>query len=225
MKKLLDIHTHRVLHKTDNLSIYNFDFLKDKNLADKQLFSMGLHPWWVGTLKVDEVLALIQKNLNNPYFAAMGEMGLDFSLKTSRCEQKRIFKIQLEFAKKHKIKNIIIHCVKAYNEVQSLILGVGYKGNIIFHDYNGNASITKSLLKYPCYFSFGKSLFTYHGKFKNQVHLLRERLFLETDDQDMYSLDEIYCKAALLSNLKKEDLLKLVYNNFNNCFGDLIRLS
>jgi len=214
MKKI-DFHRHSLGNKED-LTIISLDLksLENESLPKNHFFSIGLHPWWINKLPSKKIYDFIKKNHLDPYFFGLGECGLDRSIDIDFSLQKKVFEEQLELAKKLNIKVIIIHCVKAFNEIIHSINKMKIKANIIFHDYNGNPSITQELVDRGHYLSVGRHLFdSKTNQFKSLPIIPLSQLLLETDDFQL-SLGEIYQKTALLLNLNEQKLIKQMNENF-----------
>ena len=218
MNKFIDIHTHN--EKTKSASIYNFSFIEDNEVPEERYFSIGIHPWFLEKINIDRSLSFLKDKINHPFCMAIGEIGLDYKCDIPRQEQIKFFALQMHIASSYNVRVVILHCVRAYNDIIRIIKESKYQGYLIFHDYNGNLEVTKSLLKYKAYFSFGKSIFRQNNQFSGQFALIKDRFFLETDEQTEYSIENIYYKAAALSRCTDNDLQRLLQQNFINCFGE-----
>ena len=88
---------------------------------------------------------------------AIGECGLDRSIKIGFADQILCFRQQVMIANKY-CKPLIIHCVRAYSDL--LKLKKEDKSDLpwIIHGYNGNLETTLNLIKHGFYFSVGEQL-------------------------------------------------------------------
>ena len=140
-------HTH--LSNTTT-SIYNL--IVGKNNSTSGFFSAGIHPWYINESKTqfEELLVLVK----NQKCLAIGECGLDKLCSSPFGQQMEVFKKQIELAEKLQ-KPLIIHCVKAFDELlkikKSSKTGVPW----VIHGFNQKNEMAKQLLAQGFYFSFG----------------------------------------------------------------------
>ena len=219
---LIDIHTHlRKFQNKENTKCLRF-------IVGRH--SLGIHPWeLVNTEDViffkDQFITL--KQSLTPTVLALGECGLDRRRKNilDISYQKEILEWHLDWAIEVQ-KPIIIHCVKAFSDLLSLLKLKKYKGKLLIHDFSGNLQEAQKLLQFDCFFSFGSSLFkaNHHSSFLIQ-ELPKEKIFLETDDQVIYEIDQIYEKAQFLLNMSSQELENLFEKNLYNFFSNLNNVS
>ncbi len=214
----IDIHTHSN-KLSENLNIINV-FPEDiDTIKEDNFYSLGLHPWEIPNVNIDEQIKIIEKNVRKKNILAIGETGLD-KFKPGFNKQKDVFLKQIKIAEDHN-KPIIIHCVKAYSELLEIFKKEKPEIPVIIHRYSGNKTIADQLLKYNCYLSFGHELFNTKSKPANIFKsILNTNIFLETDDSAL-SVFEIYKKAAELKNINIEELKLIIKQNFTKCFGNL----
>jgi TatD DNase family protein len=212
----IDIHTHREKIPEKTITIKNlFPGEAIPVFSGRNFYSVGLHPWKVGTEKEDnERMLMMEDALELDHVIFVGECGLDKLAETAFEEQKRAFRAQAFMAEEYQ-KPLIIHCVKAWNEVVEL-----HKKNKptvpwIFHGYNGSVELTQQLPDKNFLFSFGEILFKTNAKAIDSFKSLPiEKIFIETDEFDG-TIDEIYTRAARLKNISVENLKQAVWENFN----------
>ena len=120
-------------------------------------------------------------------------------------------------------KPILIHNVRSSSDL--LGLKSQYPSNPwIIHDYNGNSNQTKDFVRKNCYFSFGPRLIS-SGKlqivFKELLNIYPERVFFETDEDEIEKIFEVYNTALKLGNyqniqqlqdLNSSNLIQLLAN-------------
>lgn len=222
----IDIHSHSPSTSSDSdsesylnkdIQIYcHADFREPLPKAGGP-FCLGLHPWFLPADEEEKRFAfsLLEESLTDNNFFALGECGLD-RLKGGPLEtQEELFKEQLILAEKHSLSRVIIHCVRAYPDLQKIINQDLYSGIYILHDYGANADITKQLLKNPkIFFSLGRAL-TRDKFVKESLPLLRrERIFLETDD-DSVTIETRYQQLAELWKMSVVDLESCISRNYH----------
>lgn len=213
----IDFHTHHD-YDPEIIQIRNI-FAQD--FAGKQpngFFSVGLHPWHLIECDQDKALANISDAASAKNMLMVGECGLDKKIKVDFAIQKMAFQKQIELAELF-YKPLIIHCVKAYNELITLKKVSKPTFPWIIHGFNGNHETLESLLQHHFYFSIGERLLKNDSKSELLRMIPRDRLFLETDDQDI-SIQKIYFFAAKILGIAEKELQEQIIRNFKLIFGD-----
>ena len=209
-----NVHTHPHAHDDDVLFIENLYRNFDQEIRGKQV-SMGLHPWYLKAGSLAEEMESLRNNISRPEVLAVGECGLDKLSDTDRELQVSAFKLQVELANEMN-KPLIIHCVKAFNEVLALLKDS--RVPVIFHGINNKLSLIQPVIAEGYYLSFGKSLLGYNEAILNTFRATPlEQVFLETDDADV-SIKEIYKSAARIKNISEKEILLQVEKNYLNLF-------
>jgi TatD DNase family protein len=219
----IDIHTHHEIVESETIVVHNI-FPGDGFAAftGRNFYSVGLHPWYLKTPgENNEMLQMVADALEFDHVCFVGECGLDKKVDIDFEEQIRVFKAQAFIAEEYR-RPLIIHCVKAYNEVFEFHKKLHPEMPWIMHGYRGNVQTTQLLGKRGIFFSFGKSLFDESSKSIESLKCLpMEKIFFETDEFDG-SVKQIYERAAILKNVSL-DILKIeVWNNFNRIESSLI---
>jgi len=215
----IDIHTHYAPDEDGNLFIKNISPSDIAiNLQPGGFYSVGLHPWFIGNNHnhKDQLLELDHK-VELPEVIAVGECGLDKLANTETQLQLEIFIHHLELAEKAN-KPLVIHCVKAYNEISHLKRKMKPKVPWILHGYSGNEFITKQLLLLDFYFSLGKIIFDEQAQVRKALPLIpADHVFFETDEWKQ-PVDLVYKEFARLKGISLEDLSEQVMWNFRQVF-------
>jgi len=213
----IDIHTHRHVSAADIFAVENVfatDIQKFRTEKDR-LFSAGIHPWHINELTLEKDISSIDEFCADPNVFAIGEAGLDRICKVPFGLQEDVFNCQLEIAGKHG-KPIIVHCVKANQEIISIYRKSKSNSILIFHGFNNNLQIAGKLLDHGFYLSFGQALLNQKSNaFRIFKQIPNESIFLETDDSG-YSIEEIFAEAARIKKISVIDLRKTVYNISKN---------
>ncbi len=211
MYQYIDVHTHKTA--SENI----FEIINSKNIEEKGYFSVGIHPWRIGTSEPD--YSKIYELANKPNILAIGEIGIDRSINTNIELQKQVFLKQLQLAKEINLP-VIIHCVRAYSDFQQIINSYPY--TYIFHGFNANLTIANYFISNGGYLSFGKQLLT-NKKLQNAFKELSVyNIFFETDENDI-SIKDIYIFAAKLLNISLSELQEMIQSNFKKVFGIDVR--
>jgi len=219
--KYIDIHVHNHYKDDDVMLLLNLFPGDADKIHPAGYYSIGLHPWYVNDAIFSSDIDAIKQAADNPNVLAIGEIGLDKKNDVPYIDQLKAFEQQLEIAEKLR-KPVIVHCVKAYDDILSIRKKFNQSIPWIIHWFNAGGQIAADLIKNNCYLSFGKMLFKENSKafsvFKNMT---LNRAFFETDDTGI-SILQVYQKAAEVRNISLAELEKLIKNNFNNCFGELV---
>jgi len=216
----INIHTHKSVSQDDETIIENL--FPDKEpltgFPVSSFFSIGLHPWYIRTDSFLQDIEKVEKLAVMPNCIAVGETGLDRNITVPLDLQKDVFRTHLKIA--HEVlKPVIIHCVRAFQEILQVHKPFAGKVKLIFHGFNNSRQIANDLLIKGHYMSFGKALLNpVSNASKLFPEIPNDMFFLETDDSEI-SISTIYQKAAALKNFSMDEMKELVLQNFENCFG------
>jgi len=208
MKKF-DVHTH---FDYENAIVNGC--LSDAVLVDG-LSSLGIHPWFVPD-DWEEILTGFRVKMNHDSkILAIGECGLDKMKGAPWENQLSVFKAQICLAEELKLP-LIIHCVRSYNECETLLKDVDVP--VVFHGFNRNIHVMSQLLQRDnFYFSFGKAIFQ-ESLNETIKKCPIERLFLETDD-DNIDIELIYRKLSSIKKTPLEGVENQILLNRRKVFG------
>ena len=218
---ILDIHTHKLEADSLGKSIVNYPLLADSPLympfaGDVEVdrgyyYSVGIHPWELTEHNAGQLLDYLKQQLRKKQFVAVGEAGLDKLAVASMELQLTVFKAQVRLSEEYGLP-LIIHCVKAMEE----LLGVKKESRPqqpwIWHGFRGKPEQAVQLLKKGFYLSFGE----YYPDETMQI-VPDERLFLETDDS-LLDIEDILCQAARVRGVEVEALCEVIRRNIQNVF-------
>jgi len=209
----IDIHTHKKQLSENVFSVAN---KYPVSLDFTSPFSIGIHPWFINKNKIEAELLILAKKLQHKNCVALGECGLDKVIKTDFELQKTVFKKQIQLSEKYQ-KPLIIHCVKAYQDIVELKKELKPTQVWLVHGFNKNWQVAQSLLKNGILLSFGTAIIN-HKKLQEVVAKVPlEKLFLETDDKDD-TIVEVYVKVAKLKGVPLEILQQKIQENFKQLF-------
>lgn len=215
MTRYLNIHAHRKALSPDETVIFNH-ILTDKTTpnpspAQEKPFSIGIHPWYPPT-NPEQALHKLKLLANQPACRAIGEAGIDKTAHIPLNTQAELLIQQARIAQQLH-RPLIIHCVKAWTELQT-IRQTFPTLKMIVHGFRGKPELAQSLLRKGFFLSFG-------FRFNPQALLAcpAERLFLETDE-DNRSIKPLYLTAARLRNCPAELLRQQCLRNFETLFPE-----
>ncbi|MGB3946914.1 MAG: TatD family hydrolase [Bacteroidia bacterium] len=209
----INIHTHHIFDK-EGVFVLN---LSPEQFVDGTLCSVGVHPWHINLISVENDLKKLQSIATKKSVLAIGECGLDGLIDMSLVQQELVFKAQLMIAE-HIQKPVIIHCVKAFDSLIRIKKELKLTVPLVVHGYNNNQQILLELLKNGFYISFGKALLIEGSNASKLFSTIAiDKLFLETDDSDV-SIKAIFDKAAELKGMKVNKLKEKIFLNFKQVF-------
>lgn len=204
----IDIHTHH--SQSDGLALRSVRLGMETIPPAGSFFSAGIHPW-----DADKATAQWMQQLKKLSLAAIGEIGLDFAAPVDHTRQQHLFLEQAELAQQRGIP-MIIHCVKAYNEILPLLSP--YSTPVIFHGFTGSEQLAARIIQTGAYLSFGESL-THSPKTAQAFRRAPiDRLFLETDESTL-SIEKIYETAASIRQMPLEELKIAIHTNEQKLFA------
>ena len=166
---------------------------------------------------MDGQLKWVAQHAGQNNVLAIGECGLDRVCGSDWAAQVDVFRQQIAIANEVN-KPLIIHCVRAFEELVEELDKAKVKVPVIIHGYNRKREVATRLLEKGYYLSFGAAIL--NDSFP-AVKVLQDipagRFFLETDDSDL-SIKDIYKKAAEIRKTGEDALILQVAANFNTVF-------
>lgn len=209
----LDIHTHQTAQQNGVISIQSLSLTNDIFLAmpKKKPVSIGLHPWYARLEHLElhmKYMAVLARQTN---VKMIGECGLD-KLKGECLEnQLHIFERQVRLAEELG-KPVIIHCVKAFEELISLKKRLNPQVPMIVHGFQKKAALAGQLIRHGFYLSFGAALQT-SDELRHLIQEMNSPFFLETDDATI-PIAQLYKYAAEIKKINVEDLKDRIFDSW-----------
>lgn len=175
--------------------------------------SIGIHPWEANDVAEKQVAELL-KNCNE-FTLAIGECGLDTLIGPDLKVQTAVFEQQIIFSETFKYP-LIIHCVKAWNEL--LVLRKKYQPTQpwVFHGFS-KYGILNQVLASGMMISLGAGIIHHPKQVEIVENIPDHQLLLETDDLEI-EIKEIYEVVAELKKISLQEIQNLVNTNFKNTF-------
>jgi TatD DNase family protein len=176
-------------------------------------FSAGIHPW--SASEYDKQIDWLNDITASEKCLAIGETGLDKLKGPDLKSQEMSFLAQIELSERLELP-VIIHCVKAWNELRVLRRRRSPTQPWIYHGFT-KATIVQEVLDEGMLISIGSAV-------QNNI-LLQEavkmipidRLLLETDES-MSPISEIYQKVSELKNIPLPDLEREIEKTVKRTF-------
>ena len=198
-----DIHTHRLPVHPEDVAVVN-RIVPVPDTGTGRYRSVGIHPWHI--YSVEEQLAELERQAAFPNVVAIGETGLDKGAEAPMDRQQEIFKASVSLAENAGIF-LIIHCVKAWDELIALKKGLKPRVPWIIHGFRGNATLAGQLIRQGFYLSFGERF---------NPDAVREawpgRLFAETDDREI-DIRTVYRNLSASLDLPLEQFATQIARN------------
>ena len=190
MPRLIDIHTH---HPHPEIT--------SPRMA-------GIHPWNA------------EKPRYQPDYAncdIVGETGLDYCVPVSREAQRELFEEQLQIAAEMD-KPVVIHSVKATEEVLRILAKYPMIRRVVFHGFIGSKEQVQRAIDQGYYISFGERTFNSPKTIEALRSTPLSSLFVETDESTT-PIEDIYDRIALLRGVSTTELTEATERNFNRIFS------
>ena len=208
-----DAHTHK---RSSSKNIFSIENKYPNDIDFTKPFSIGIHPWFIKPENVTKELLIIEEKLKDKNCLALGECGLDKITATDLELQKEVFKKQIQLSEKYQ-KPLIIHCVKAHQDILEIKKDLKPKQIWIFHGFNKNYQVAESLLKNGIILSFGMAIIK-SKKLQEVVSKIEiSSILLETDDTNI-DIKEVYQKISELKKITVEELQQKIKQNFKSIF-------
>ncbi len=216
--KYTNTHTHNTRPQKNETSVINIfaQETKNFNFNKKYFYSIGLHPWHAD-IKIN--FDIIEKKISdNKNIIAIGEIGLDKYKKIPLNLQIDIFIKQIKIAKKYNLP-VIIHCVRAIQEIIEIKKDISPNNTWIFHNFNKNTTTAERLLKNNFILSFGDILLKNNTKIIESIKNINVNNILLENDNSNIPIYDIYKQISLIKNINIHKLKSIINKNFNRTFN------
>lgn len=202
---LLDIHTHHP-------SAEGIQSLSPEAFvpADDGCFSVGIHPWEADKAGEKE-WDLLEEAARHPSVLAIGEAGLDKITPTDFLCQQEVFVRQIRLSENVE-KPLVIHCVKAFNEL--IVLKRKHRPRMpwVVHGFRNNANIGRQLMQEGIFFSLGEK---YHP---DVLSLLPPEYLLTETDESHTPIRIIIERMAAAMGKEADEVCRQIDKNVRNIF-------
>ena len=211
-----DVHTHQIYKEEKDdyyqsciYDVYPLEFEVEKDLYEHHAFSCGIHPWYSEDSKTQ--MDYLREIAANSRIVAIGETGLDKLKGPSFDMQIPVFKEHIVLSENIK-KPVIIHCVKAWDELIKVKRELKPSQLWIIHGYRGKPGLTKMLVREGFYFSVGENI-----NIDSMQFIPINRMFCETDAGEM-NIKDIYIQASHALNIDKIEFVENISENVKRVF-------
>jgi len=180
-------------------------------------FTIGIHPWFLTEDNLEGQFSTVRELANLPGILAIGEAGFDRLKGPSSEIQRKAFEDQVILSEELKMP-VIIHCVRAWDEILAVHKKLRPKMNWMIHGFRGQIGLANQLLSKGMFLSFWFDFVIRPEAGVLLKQLPKDRIFLETDGADI-DINDIYSKVAIDLNMSVEALKTNIFTNFNEFFG------
>lgn len=210
MVNYLDLHTHKVYQEKGVTAIQSIAMAESVFLAmpKTRLISIGIHPWygkWADLAQNMKYLNVLARQAN---VKMIGECGLDKLKGETIPYQLQMLEAQVALAEQLQ-KPLVLHCVKAFDELIDLKKRLRPTVPMIVHGFNKKYEMAQQLINQGFYLSFGAAVLK-SADVALSIKAINTPFFLETDTSDI-SIMEIYAQVAKIKKMTIDDLKDVIF--------------
>ena len=223
-RNLLDLHTHLRQSKPQatnsaTIAIYNLTSqeLSAGSYDNNICFSAGIHPWYLLPTTMDVQLAMIKEFSRNTRVKLIGECGLD-KLKGPKLDIQAAALVKQISMANEVGKPLLIHCVRAYDELIKIRKTVDITVPAVIHGFNKSPELAADLIRHGFLLSFGEALLKENSQAARsfvQTFKNGDPVFLETDGSAC-SIEDIYLQASYLLKVSTEQLKDAIFASWKS---------
>ena len=214
----IDMHTHGG-KPSEGMFIIECLMAHEEKIPDDTAgiaYTFGVHPWFLNDTNYRQQLQVVENSINHSNVVAIGEAGFD-KLKGPSLElQTRVFEEQVIMAENCR-KPVIIHCVKAWDELLAVRKRLKPTTPWMIHGFRGSSNLADQLSSKGLHLSYWFDWVLRPESSAFFSKLSHERIFLETDGADV-NIKDIYNKIANDLGIGVSELKTLILRNYNNFF-------
>lgn len=193
-----DIHTHRIDAREAVISVNPWEF----NPVEGLYYSVGIHPWQVGRA-TDADFDRLAECARSDNVLMIGECGIDKLRGGDLPMQMSVLERHIALSEQV-CKPLVLHCVRASNELCRLRRVLRPHMPWIVHGFRGNARVASQLLDAGFYLSYGE-------RFNPEALAVTpaDRLLAETDES-LLPIDEIHRRLAASRQIEVVEFVRHV---------------
>ncbi len=214
MSLFLDIHTHTTKNEKDVVAIQSLSLTENESQSPSKNnpISIGIHPWYGKLEELSKTMKYLNVVARQENVKLIGECGLDKLKGEAMNNQLQVLKAQIVLAEELK-KPLILHCVKAFDELIELKKKLKPSVPMIIHGFDKKNEMAQQLVNQGFFLSFGAAVLR-----SEALALVVEKadysFFLETDNKGV-DIVEIYRKVADIKKVKLDELKDIIFANWN----------
>jgi TatD DNase family protein len=158
---------------------------------------------------------MFHETLKHQNCLAVGEIGLDKLSGVNLDSQIQIFTRQIELSEEFQLP-VIIHCVRAWNELKQLKRAIKPTQNWIYHGFS-KKNILDEVLAEGMFVSFGQRIMNDCDLLKSILDVPLDKIFFETDDKQV-EIEQIYSAFSKAKQITLQELKEIQFENFKRVF-------
>lgn len=205
------------------------DLTKYKKQNQLAKIGLGLHPWLITPdLDVSMLKQQLQQLIEQYSVDFIGETGLDY-LKPNFELQQQVFTLHLKLAAHYQLP-IVIHCVRAYNQILAILKKAPQIKSGLLHGYNANFAIAKQLWAKNIYLGIGSSIMQHNSQLvRSSAHFDLKQIIIESDAPYMpmagnskSNIDDCLIYATQFANYQGKnhaEIIRMVNQNWDLLFN------
>jgi TatD DNase family protein len=212
----INLHTHFYPLSEDETAIVNITSSQIPNSTRSIFYSAGIHPWFLTAENAQSSLSTLDSLLRTGNLIAIGETGYDLLRGAEIVLQDKIFNDVVSLSEFFH-KPLIIHCVKAWEQLLKIRKLRKPKQTWILHGFQGNTVVAHQMLKHEIRLSFGVNLLNNKKLQLAFAAVPIDLLFLETDNHN-FDIKSLYIHAAAIRSMETNMLKQKLFHNFEQIF-------
>jgi len=192
---------------------------------------IGLHPCYIDNNYLKK-LSILENYLNTTKFIAIGEIGIDLHWdKTYLNEQKKAFKTQISWAKKHHLP-IVIHCRNSFEEIYKILKEESDENLCgVLHCFGGSIDQAKKLIDLNFFLGIGGVVTYKNSDLKSVLQQIPiNKILIETDApylspspyrgkrNEPEFIKHTAQKICEIKNISMQELTNQLYKNTKSLF-------
>lgn len=214
----IDIHVHSGIPAEGNFIIESLMAHENKKPDDIHgaAYTFGIHPWFLKEENYNDHLTAVIRIAGDKNIIAIGEAGFDNLRGPLPDLQRKVFEAQVEISEAHR-KPLIIHCVRAWDELLSEHKKIKPVMPWMIHGFRGKIQQARQLISKGFYLSIWFDFALRPESSDLMKNISRDKFFLETDGAEV-DIRDIYKKVSIDMDITVEELKKQIFKNFNDFF-------
>ncbi len=192
LDQFIDFHTHQA---REGEHLDTCEIVSSPKVLERR-FTLERHPWATASLMSEFEADVFRTQLHAPTCLGLGEIGLDKLRGQPISEQMEILRQLLWIAQEEK-KSVVLHCVKAFDELIALKKEFGGIENWAIHGFNKHPALARQLVDHGFYLSINPAEIVNINALLALIPL--NKLFIETDDRMDLIKENYLCVAEALS--------------------------
>lgn len=188
------------------------------NINKNSQYTIGIHPWNCHIEKIERLFSFIIEQEHS--IIGIGECGLDRYAKAEMSAQETIFIKHAELSETLK-KPLIIHCVKAFNELLRIHKDFSPKMPWIVHGFNRNPEIAELLLNRNMILSIGAVLLDNRQSIIDIMNMIPDKQLVLETDMSAVSIVEIYKAASIAKHITLQDITFSIEQTIHSIYGHI----